>query len=120
MNDQVKLWPLWLPVFVMLWLLSETFAYAHEAPSGMKYDAYCCNGNRVNGDCEMIPASSVRVTPDGYEVTLRPGDHRMVTVKHVFHKSYSETRVSTDNEYHACLFPDEHTLRCLYAPPMGM
>jgi hypothetical protein len=100
-------------------LLVASVAQAHEAPSGMAYSAYCCNGNSTHGDCMPIPASSVKVVAGGYQITLVPGDHHMVVHEHVFFKPYSEVQESTDGSYHACLFPDENTLRCFYAPPMS-
>lgn len=105
----------------LAWLfLATTQARAHEADSGMRYDSWCCNGNRHTGDCEAIPNHSVMPVPGGYRITLRPGDHHLVTSPQVFEKSEAETRQSTDGRFHACLFPDQTTLRCFYAPPMGM
>jgi len=59
-------------------------ALAHDAASGWAYDPFCCNGDSETGDCQMIPSKSVKVTPNGYRVTLVPGDHRLVTRYHVF------------------------------------
>lgn len=61
-------------------------AWAHESRRHMEYDAFCCNGNRHTGDCQEIPSESVRIIPGGYEITLRPGDHRKVTKVQVFVK----------------------------------
>lgn len=94
-------------------------AFAHDAPSGMKYDAFCCNGDNHTGDCQPITARSVKVTSAGYVVTLGPGDHRLVTVSHRYVVPFADARASTDGEYHACLYPTEDTLRCFYAPPMS-
>lgn len=107
-----------LTVFFLFFAISAT-ALAHESHKGFKYESYCCNGNAETGDCQMIPTRSVRVTSDGYEVSLAPGDHRLVTRRHVFSWSQSEARRSEDGEYHLCLFPDEDTPRCFYAPDMG-
>lgn len=92
---------------------------AHEAVSGFKYDSYCCNGNNHTGDCQRIPTRNVRITSGGYEIILKPGDHRLVTRTHDFQLPQSEARRSTDSEYHICLYPTEDTLRCFYAPDMG-
>ncbi|MFC3164710.1 hypothetical protein [Ciceribacter thiooxidans] len=94
-------------------------AYAHDAATGWSYDAFCCNGSHVSGDCQTIPSRSVRVTRNGYEITVGPGDHRLVTRRHDFTLPQSNARRSQDEEYHLCLFPDEDTLRCFYAPDMG-
>ena len=90
-------------------------AEAHAAPSGFVYDFWCCGGR----DCQPIPAEQVRITPDGYVVTIPNGTH--VTAhrdhSHLFH--YDEVRFSGDGEYHACILPGTQEFRCLYVPPMG-
>ena len=92
-------------------------ALAHESMSHMQYDKWCCNGTQHTGDCQEIPDEAVRTIPGGYQITLKAGDHRLVTRVHVWEKAQTETRWSTDGRYHACLFPTESTLRCFYAPP---
>jgi hypothetical protein len=67
----------------------------------------------------MISSSNVQIVDGGYQVTLAPGDHRLATRRHVFLLSQDLTRRSKDGEYHLCLFPDENTPRCFYAPDMG-
>jgi hypothetical protein len=98
-------------------------ARAHEAhsPTGIKwkYDGYCCNGDAHSGDCQMISTRNVRVTNQGYEISLGPGDHRMITRPHHFTMPQGEARRSKDEEYHLCLYPTEDTLRCFYAPDMS-
>jgi len=47
---------------------------AHQAPSGWAYPTECCSGI----DCAEIPASAVKETQRGYQVTLRAGQHQMV------------------------------------------
>lgn len=106
-----------LPAWLMMILALP--AYAHDAATGWSYDAFCCNGDHASGDCQTIPSKSVRVTPNGYEITVGPGDHRLVTRRHDFKLPQSDARRSQDEEYHLCLFPDEDTLRCFYAPDMG-
>ncbi len=92
---------------------------AHEAHSGWKYEAYCCNGNEHTGDCQMISTKNVRVTSNGYEISLKAGEHRLVTKNHAFSVPQNQTRRSQDEEYHLCLYPNEDTLRCFYAPDMS-
>lgn len=94
-------------------------AAGHEAPAGWTYDAYCCNGSTVTGDCQRIASARVRPVAGGWAVHLGPGDHRLVTRPHDYFKGHQETRKSQDGDFHACLFPSEDTLRCLYVPPMG-
>lgn len=116
-----------ITIWVMGILGALIFAYAtmadadaHTAPSGMKYDAWCCNSVTANsGDCQPVPDSAVRVISGGYQVTLGPGQHRLVTRVHVWQKAQTEVRYSTDGQYHVCLFPNEDTLRCLYVPPVS-
>lgn len=92
---------------------------AHDTGSGWDYEQFCCNGDNHSGDCQMIATKNVRVTKGGYEIFLRPGDHRLVTRPHNFSLPQSEARRSQDEEYHLCLYPTEDTLRCFYAPDMG-
>ncbi|AXV15964.1 hypothetical protein CYG48_09805 [Neorhizobium sp. SOG26] len=103
--------------------LFSTAALAHEAHSagGMawKYDGFCCNGDNHTGDCQMISTRNVKVTENGYEIQLKPGDHRMITRPHRFTMKQSQARRSQDEEYHICLYPTEDNLRCFYAPDMS-
>lgn len=100
-------------------IVFATAAEAHEAPSGFTYEPYCCNGDGHNGDCQQISSKTVRPVPKGFQVTLLPGDHRLATHKHVFFVPQTQTMESPDGAYHLCLFPNEYTVRCFYAPPMG-
>lgn len=95
-------------------LLTGTAA-AHQAPSGMEYDPWCCSGK----DCAPIPARDVRTAPEGFVVTLQPGDHPMVTEPQRFVVPYGQEKPSTDGGYHICLYPTQDALRCFYAPGMG-
>ena len=76
-----------------------TPAAAHDAPSGWQYEQICCNGNNHTGDCQMIPATTVRIVDGGYQVTIAPGDHRLATRSHVFHLPQNHARRSQDGEY---------------------
>lgn len=106
-------------------VLSPVYSNAHTSHGGMEYSAYCCSGSsggvaQANtGDCQPIPSKSVKVTSRGYEVTLTVGDHHMVTRDHKWVVPFADAKVSTDGEYHGCLFPTEDTLRCFYAPPQS-
>ncbi|TWF54687.1 hypothetical protein [Neorhizobium alkalisoli] len=94
-------------------------ATAHEAMSGFKYDGFCCNGDNHTGDCQMISTKNVKVVKGGYEIIIGPGDHRLITRQHDFTLPQSQARRSLDSEYHLCLYPNEDTLRCFYAPDMS-
>lgn len=105
--------------YLLIGLVMGSPAAAHEAHTGMKYDAWCCNGSNVTGDCQAIPSKRVRVIQGSYQIELRPGDHRLVTAHHLYTIPQSEARRSEDGDYHICLYPTEDTLRCLYAPDMS-
>ena len=114
-TKQLISWALAASVFgFIFWVALPKNAYPHSW-----YDGWCCNGNGTSGDCQPIPASSVKPVEGGWQVTLRPGDHHMVTKMHTYFMPYSKARISQDDDYHACLFPDENTLRCLYVRPMA-
>ena len=36
-------------------------AFAHDAPGGWECEQFCCNGNSRKGDCQTIPATTVRI-----------------------------------------------------------
>lgn len=119
LNAVSRIRPVWFYAVVTVAFALVPSVSAHESHKGFKYESYCCNGNSETGDCQMIPTKSVRVVQGGYEVSLAPGDHRLVTRRHVFNWSQNQTRRSEDGEYHLCLYPDENTPRCFYAPDMG-
>ena len=102
-------------------------AHAHNAPTGWRYDGTCCSAAEPiahTGDCAPIPDEAVRIVPGGFVVTLRPGDHPLVTVEHTWEVPYDRpmhagsrepaVRPSGDEHWHACLYPNESVLRCLY------
>lgn len=93
-------------------IVLATPAHAHQAPSGFNYEPFCCNGDGKSGDCQRISSKIVRPGDCGYIVTLLPGDHGLVTRKHVFSIPQAETRESPDGAYHLCLFPSENRVRC--------
>jgi hypothetical protein len=100
-------------------LVFSTPAMGHNAASGFKYEAFCCNGDSESGDCQPIRSEDVRPDRDGYQITIGPGDHRLATRQHVFFVQQSKTLESPDGKFHLCLYPSKDTLRCFYAPPMG-
>ncbi|WP_246712827.1 hypothetical protein [Rhizobium sp. BK399] len=106
-------------VLALLILVAATAAKAHHAPSGFQYEAFCCNGNGENGDCQPIPSQAVRPAGGGYQIALKPGDHRLVTRPHLFLVPQSRALESPDGQFHLCLFPNEDTVRCFYAPPLN-
>lgn len=102
-----------------LMIAFATAGHAHQAQSGFTYEPFCCNGDGDSGDCQRISSKTVLPGPGGYEVTLLPGDHKLVTHRHVFLIPQAQTRESPDGDYHLCLYPNEDTVRCFYAPPLG-
>lgn len=95
---------------------AATPALAHKAPSGWNYAALCCS----NKDCAEIPDSAVRITSRGYEVTVEPHFHNMVTEPTLFVIPFDDKRVkaSPDGKYHACV-NERLELLCLYVGPQG-
>lgn len=84
------------------------------------FDPWCCNDR----DCQPIPDSAVKITPQGYVITLQPGDHPMLakeTRPHTYTVPYAKARVSLDPEqkFFACIYPDPSSMRCFYAKPSG-
>jgi hypothetical protein len=103
-------------VALILLLASTVSAVPHSARSGMPYDPWCCNST----DCAEIAGVAVTEVRGGYRVTLRRGQHPMVKSESVTHfVALKDARASDDGRFHACLYPDEHTMRCFYAPPGG-
>jgi len=102
-------WKRALGAAVLLTFLAS-MVFAHEW-----YDPECCSDQ----DCAPIPVHAVEQLPDGkYRVTLRPGEHFMVSGK-TFVGSPISVRNSMDGDYHACIVNYEMadaTLRCLYKP----
>lgn len=70
------------------------------------YPVQCCRGAEFGGDCDVLPASRVRVTPQGFIIDGK------------FTKTFSETQWSPDGLYHAC-FPTPDRLVCFFAPQGG-
>ena len=110
-----------MPVFPLLFgglmMLASVFpSWAHTSKGGHVYRDFCCNLT----DCAEIADEAVVAGPDGYIVTLRKGDHPMVVsdvVRHIV--PYRNVEPSTDGKFHACLYPNETTMRCFIAPPSG-
>jgi hypothetical protein len=91
-------------------------AEAHSARSGMACDPWCCNAQ----DCAEIPGHAVTEVRGGWRITLKRGEHPMVKSASVSHfVALGDARPSDDGRFHACLYPDENTMRCFYAPPGG-
>lgn len=95
-------------------------AYPHDAlptaaqPQGWSYPFSCCAGF----DCREIPASAVQERPDGYHVTLRPGQHPMVKAPMSFVWPYATARSAPDGLYHACISAQSKPL-CFFAGARG-
>lgn len=104
----------WLSLLLIIAAGSEP-ARAHEW-----LDPWCCNGR----DCQPIPDSAVKATPQGYVITLRPEDHPMLAREQgprTYTVPYAVARVSLDPEqrFFACIYPDPSSMRCFYAKPSG-
>lgn len=88
--------------------LTATPPAAHEAPTGWRYDAKCCQ----NRDCRPLSADAIKEGPDGYLITIGK-----VTIP------YRDPRVkdSPDGLFHWCSVngKDDGRTICLYVPPRG-
>jgi hypothetical protein len=101
-------------------------------PLGWKYPWSCCSGN----DCTMIEPRNVQQTPEGYLVTLQPGDHPFITEEtgvREYLMEYGDKRIkdSPDGAYHICLrspttvnnsgdpLADPLAVICFYKGPEG-
>jgi hypothetical protein len=107
------------------WFTIVSPAAAHDAkptrqqPLGWTYPSRSCwsasnaPAGRL-GDCADIPNHAVKVGPDGYVVTLEPGEHPMVTERISYVIPYAEAEQSPDGRYHLCI---SSTLkrRCFFA-----
>lgn len=90
-------------------------ASAHTAPQGWAYDYSCCS----NRDCNELEADRVKETDEGYQITIRPGDHDFVKKEPVrFLVPYDDPRIkdSPDGAPHFCMTPSLKLL-CFYRPP---
>jgi len=110
MADRIQAFPpgfgkgLALVAFLMALLLMASLALAHEASTGWKYDAYCCNER----DCRQALPGEVQFTPRGWMIdgeVIPEGDERI--------------RPSGDRMIHVCKEMQPHydrKWRCLYLP----
>lgn len=98
-----------ITIWVMGILGALIFAYAtmadadaHQAPTGWAYPFECCS----NKDCGEIPASAVVEGPNGFVVTILPGQHDMVKDAPVQYLiPYGTEKPSPDGLTHICLNP---------------
>jgi hypothetical protein len=99
-------------------LIGHGVAGAHEAPTGWEYGRECCD----NRDCQLIAPHTVAATNQGWQLTLRPGDHRFARQAQTWTVPFNDRRVkrSGDSDFHACLGPMTGALLCVYVPEMGM
>lgn len=114
--------PLAILIFVALYIAATVFflsrpAAAHTAPSGWSYDLACCSDQ----DCAPISSDLVRITDEGFVVTVAPGDHPLVTVPttYVFPHGDPRIRFSGDEDYHLCIGAYSKRGLCLYITGTG-
>lgn len=98
-----------LIVFALALFIALRNADAHEW-----YDEACCSGH----DCAPIPAHAVRWTPQGWSVSLLPGEHPMVrrAISRTFPETAWNAKPSQDRQWHACVLPSTQTIVCVYVP----
>lgn len=107
-------------LFVWLSLAMMLAAGAPETRAHEWFDPWCCNLS----DCRPIPDHAVKVTPQGYVITLHPHEHQMLkneTGPRTYTVPFANARISLDPEqrFFACIWPTPATMRCFYAKPQG-
>lgn len=93
-------------------------ARAHTADYGWEYPWACCSGN----DCAQLPEGSVKTTPEGFDITLMPGQHPMVKDKPFrILVPYSDAKPAPNGDPydHLCLSPQLKFL-CMFAGNRGI
>lgn len=103
---------------LLIWSVQK--ARAHSAPTGWEYPTSCCWGPAAGrtGDCDEIPDESVVEGPNGFELSLAPGDHPKVRTPLSLAVPYGKERLSPDGKYHLCLAPDM-SARCFFSGAHG-
>lgn len=109
-------------VLLAIWMWATWPASAHEWYSGLhspESGRSCCGGS----DCSALPAGTrILMTETGFNVTIIPGTHPMVTEKRfgsepvVFHYKGHVTNPSPDGQIHACIWHSNissKTITCL-------
>jgi hypothetical protein len=128
MRDTLQFAAICAVVFLAAAFILLVPARAHQAMQtaaaalGWEYPIRCCWGpaNGRTGDCAMIDDKTVREGPNGYEVTLNPGDHPLVTKETVsFTVPYADAQDAPDGAYHICLVPSTLKQRCFFAGSRG-
>lgn len=64
--------------------MEDGSALAHSGDSAWSYPPACCHGDAITGECSRIPSSTVTPRSNGYDIILRPGDHRKVTLRNQY------------------------------------
>jgi hypothetical protein len=92
----------WLSLALMLAPGADA-ARAHEAMSGWTYPLECCHSL----DCAEVAGSTVRETPTGYVITVRPGSHPMWRADRAEPLTvtfpYRQAKPSPDGKWHLCI-----------------
>ncbi len=98
-------------------------AHAHDAAQWIQDGGYknsagelCC-GKR---DCDELEDSQVKITPLGYEVTLRTAPSPIDGMRGYIHETvpFSEATPSPDGRYWRCQWGGSR--KCFFAPPNAM
>jgi hypothetical protein len=86
--------------------LAARAALAHDAPSGMHYDAQCC----AEQDCRPVACEQITAVPNGFNYQ-DPYD------RSIFFFTRDKMRLSQDDQCHVCLHGSIiHAPMCLYLP----
>jgi len=113
----------WRILWIMLAVGIAMVVWAASAEAHSWYPTRCCWSPQTApsgrlGDCDAIPTVRVKEGPNGYEVSLVPGDHPMVKEPISFVVAYDDADVSLDGGYHVC-FNSLMQVRCFFAGSRG-
>lgn len=96
--------------------------WAGSARGHSWYSGICCSDQ----DCAPVARDRVVWTPQGWRVTLGPGDHLMSDVPFSEVVPFDAVLPSEDGDFHACVRPSVSPamatgarLICLYVPDVG-
>lgn len=111
------MWPAFVAAWTALFIGSLFPAWAHNAPSGVRYNPECCSAR----DCGAVADRFVEELGGGHvRVTFLPGSHPMWGADRpgplVVDFGPSQRRDPLDGEWHACISPSQAAL--CYHPPL--
>jgi hypothetical protein len=109
-------------LFVFLWVALVIFGVVGVVTGARAHGGYpveCCHDR----DCAPIDPKAVRVTPEGWDVTLGPDDHAMLaeaglTQRRTWSIPRAAGRKPLSGDYHICFSPTG-SLLCFFPKADG-